>query len=199
MTGRLYRRFELCCHRHTPKLSEHLDEIRGEALMLFGRWLAEGGLRENESVPYLARRIWSQASAAFVAERKRQKKDVPMVQELPTGEEGTPHWLERALSRSEGLANQEERLAVGEEAEWLARTKARLSPGDRATFEAEVAVDAGEAASLGEALAVNEATARKRRQRLREAIVALARADGCEDILERAHGARSRRRDRKDG
>ncbi len=192
---RLHFLLERRCHKFTPKLAEHLDEIRGECWTTLGRWLDEGKLREAESLPYLAGRLWSQCSDAFLAARKQDRKLVPIVQELPTDEEGTPYWVERAMAESSCYESAEERLATHEEVEWLLSVRAKLSETDRATYDAEQRVLNGDAASLPAALGVNAETAWKRRQRMRKALIALAGQDGVVGILERADGARSRRRD----
>ena len=90
----------------------------------------------------------------------------------------------------------EQALATREAANWLLATKAQLSPAELETFEAAERVDNGDADSLHEALGCDDATARKRRERLREKLALLAAQGGREDILERARGARAVRRDK---
>jgi hypothetical protein len=118
------------------------------------------------------------------------------VEDLPTGERGTPHWLERELAQSAGVGDMEQALATREAASWLLAVKAQLSPAELETFEATERVDQGDANSLHEALDCDDATARKRRARLREKLALLAAQGGREDILERAKNARAVRRDK---
>lgn len=195
MLLRLNGMLESWCLRDTPGLHGDLDEIRGEAFSLFGRWLDEKEIDEGEPLMFLARALWKQSAEAFCRERGRELREVSTTQPLPTGEEGTPHWMERELSFARGFDDPEEALAAKEAAAWLRGARERLSPNDRETFDAEERLKEGEAKSLHEALGISEEAAWKRRQRMRQAIVELARRDGCEEILELARGARSKRRD----
>lgn len=196
MIERLDGLLERVCLKDTPHFIQDFEELRGDCYELFGRWLKEGKIRPDESLPYLARRLWKQSAEAYLRQLKREGREVAIVQDLPTGETGTPYWIERELAQSAGTADMEQALATREAANWLLATKAQLSPAELETFEAAERVDNGDADSLHEALGCDDATARKRRERLREKLALLAAQGGREDILERARGARAVRRDK---
>ena len=196
MLWRLNGLLERWCLKDTPDLYEHFEEIRGDCWELFARWLVEKKVPEEQPVPYLARALWKQAAEAYSRRLGRERREVPLVQPLPTGEMGTPHWMERELAQSAGHGNPEEAVATHEAAVWLRDVREKLSPTERETYDAEVAVSDGEAASLHEALGIDEEAAWKRRQRLRKTLKALAAEAGAVEILERAQGARSVRRDK---
>jgi hypothetical protein len=196
MIERLNGLLERVCLRDTPHFIDDLEEIRGDCYELFGRWLNEGKLRPNESLPYLARRLWKQCGEAHLQQLKREGREVAIVQDLPTGEQGTPHWMERELAQAAAMGDPEQALACKSAAEWLLEVRAKLTPAELETFDAEARVERGDADTLHEALGVDDATARKRRERLREKLTLLAAQGGREDILERAKGARAVRRDK---
>ena len=181
-------------------------DLRGECFILLGEWRAEKSLT-IEPLPHLAQRLAKQCGRQLLRDRHADGKLVSVDAGWDEPREGAEddgltfrqRRLERMLSESDETPDPERALQLKELAAWLAGAREKLTPAERETYDAERRVEEGEAASLDEALGLSEAAARKRRERMRRALGALAAADGLDDLAVRARGGRSARKDRGEG
>ncbi len=196
--------YKVAC-RFWPWTAKHWAEERGAMFELLWRYRAEGKLRLDEPLYFLAQRLLRQVGRKAGADWAKAQLDVSLEtgsgSEDPGEEAGEAAKIqaEASVAAAAPSSDPERALAAKELLEWFANACERLSAKERETFDASMRVDDGDAPDLATALGVPEATARVRRFRMRAALRALARADGMEEIVKRFEARRpkgeSRRRE----
>ncbi|MHB8416510.1 MAG: zf-HC2 domain-containing protein [Myxococcales bacterium] len=163
---------------------------------LVARWQDENRLREDESIWRLAQRALKQvAESMSVAEGRG--KDVKWARlsfslDDASAGGGEREALEDEVARSvhspQRYQNPEKLAADREMVQWLAWAEEKLSEDDQRVVNALVAVEEGREETLGEALGIEAAAARKRHQRLRERYGRIAIAEGNLEMARRCAG-----------
>ncbi len=189
-------------------------DARGDCFDLLARWREEGSLTV-EPLPHLAQRLMKQSARRLGRQKKKDRKLVSLdegwnepgdkkaarfrqrLEELISGvvRARKPGW--RQAWASLPLPTPELSVLAVELYDWVMGARERLSESDRQTFDGSLLFASPSAKSLHAALGCTDATARKRRERLREAIVALAKADGMDEAIARWRGGRTPRKDLK--
>jgi hypothetical protein len=82
----------------------------------------------------------------------------------------------------------ERQAGAVKDVQWVEETTQGLSADDQSVLQAVVDVELGERDSLGEALGVTEAAARKRKERLRERLAAAAVTEGNRELARHLGG-----------
>ncbi len=176
-------------------------EFRGEYFATLHRYRDEGLLRLDEPLRFLAQRLLRQSGRKEVIEARRDELALSFSGcregDDAHADAGWAEWLEREATASVAaqprFGSPEAALAAKREIAWLEAAKAKLSPSERETLEAEQAVARGEHAGLAAALGVSDAVAYKRRSRLRKSLRRIAQETGATEILERLEARRPRR------
>ena len=213
LVGRLNSLGKQVARRYWFRLYMIWNEFRGEYFILLYKWREDGKLREGESLRFLAQRLLKQAGRKAGVEAHRDQLAISFQESgrAPEGELGaeprsdggwedatefghtTGEWVELqalgAIASQPRFADPETALATKETLEWLEAAAGQLSPGERATLEAEVAVARGEHEKLAEALGVKEGTSYNRRSSMNKALKRIARETFATDILERLEAA----------
>ncbi len=175
------------------------NEVRGEYFATLYRYREEGKLRLNEPLIFLAQRLLKQTGRKLGIQAHRDQMALSFQgKRAPDQEEGSgpgPEetaswavWLEAEATASMAaeprFENAEKALGSSQQLEWLTEAASRLLPGERETFNAELAVAKGEHESLAAALGVKEGTAYNRRSAMRASLRRLAEEAGETDIVE---------------
>jgi len=159
---------------------------------LIVRWRDEGGghINETESLWYFTIRVlkqvaeplkkdkdWAQLAFSLDQEPIRSKKQLELDEEAA----GSVHAPQRFVPT--------ERQAVAVETwTWISLSTERLSEDDQRLLQAVGDVENGEAATLGEALRIEDAAARKRKQRWLERLTSAAITEGNRQMARRCGG-----------
>ncbi|MHB8418851.1 MAG: hypothetical protein ACYDCL_12295 [Myxococcales bacterium] len=172
--------------------ADRWEDCRQSVFALIGRWQKEGGdkLREEESLWFLTIRALRQVAQGVQRDVKWARLAFTL-DEPPSGEKAKAA-LEDELARSplapRRYANPERQAAAREMVDWLAWAEERLSEDDRRVLEATVAVEHGEADTVGAALGIADGAGRVRKRRLVERLARAAITEGNREMARRLAG-----------
>jgi DNA-directed RNA polymerase specialized sigma24 family protein len=169
-------------------------EELGEVVLLLYRYREAGRIDVDRPLRQLARKLVKQVWRSAKKQRHRDEQALRWGS-APEGDEA--FWDDRVDAQAQASAELQPRLTspdAGLEARellgWLARAAQWLSPSERETLAAVVAVELGEEERLAEALGVAEGTAYNRLCLLRAALRREAKATGARHILARLAACR---------
>ncbi len=187
--------------RDWPRLYGMWGEFRGEYFDLLCRWREADKLPVDVPMYYLARRLLRQAGrkAGVLAHRDHLALSFQLKgritrkarERLPADEDASlAAWLEMQARTSMAAQPRfpcpEAALGASEQLAWLVKKAAvKLSPSERATFEAWMAVAKGEHESLAEALGVAVGTAYNRLSAMWASLRRIAAEARATEILKR--------------
>lgn len=211
LVKRLGKLGENVAWRLWPRLSLDWESFQGAYFEVLYRYREEGLLRLDEPLVFLAQRLLKQAGRKAGIEAHRELMALrfhckgmisqELRDKLPADEDASWNaWLEKqaqgSVAAQPRFGSPEAAVGSAEQLAWIEAAVAKLSPSERATFEAEAAVARGEHESLAAALGVAEGTAYNRRAAMRASLRRMAEADGETEIVERLK-ARAPRKPRK--
>ena len=183
-----------------PRLYGMWRGFRGEYFDVLWRYREAGKLKVGVPLYFLAQRLLKQAgrkagiwahrdhlglsfqTAGLITRRLREK--------LPADEDASrAAWLEKQARTAAAVQPRfrcpEAALGACEQLAWLEQAAPKLSPSERATYEAWLAVCKGEHESLAEALGVAVGTSYNRLSAMWASLGRIAEEEGATDILER--------------
>jgi DNA-directed RNA polymerase specialized sigma24 family protein len=170
--------------RYRPWLLPRWDDFKGQILDKLFRDRADKKLREDETLFALARRLVKAEGDKEVGALKKESAglsfDDTTVGAVPRDVLETSV----TLSSPSRFKNPERAVAERELRDWLISAVGALDEGSLETFAKEWALCHGEYETLGQALGVNESTARSRLLRFRRELGAFAETTGAVDLAE---------------
>jgi hypothetical protein len=207
LVARLHRTGRKVALEFWPRLAKSWDEHFGELAVVLCRYRDEGLIQVDASIFRLAQQLLRQVGRRAGSEAHR---DVVALRWHGPVRDSSGSWsdddtglrrlrLEKkatfATVAQPRFASPDAAVGGKEELRQLMAVAAKLSPAERATLEAAVAVAVGEHETLAGALGVSEAVARQRRSRMTKALRRLGRKMGALGLVERLEARRPRLRD----